>query len=48
MSIRMELDHKPSGHGHGKWQNTATLWRYKLARRKANKVAAASRRRNRQ
>lgn len=47
MSIKMEMPHKPSGYGQGKWETRESLWRYKLARRKANKVAAASRRRNR-
>lgn len=47
MSIRMKLLHVPSGFGKGKWENEETLWRYKLARRKANKVASASRARNR-
>lgn len=47
MSIRMEMLHRPSGYGHGKWENKAALWAYKLARRKARKVASASRARNR-
>ncbi len=47
MSIRMKFPHKPSGHGKGKWHDIDSLWSYKLARRKARKVAAASRARNR-
>lgn len=49
MSIRMEMPHVPSGRStaHGKWQSPESLWKYKLARRKARKVASASRARNR-
>lgn len=43
MSIRMGMPHVPSGFGKGKWETKASLWRYKLARRKARKVASASR-----
>ncbi len=45
--IRMGMPHVPSGFGQGKWENKASLWKYKLARRKACKVATASRARNR-
>ncbi len=48
MSINMGMPHVPSGVGKGKWGNRDSLWKYKMARRKANKVARASRRRNRQ
>lgn len=42
-----KLLHVPSGRGKGKWQTLRGLIRYKLARRKRNLVARASRRRNR-
>lgn len=42
-----KLLHQPSGHGSGKWQSLRGLIRDKLARRKRNLVASASRRRNR-
>lgn len=45
--IKMGMPHVPTGNGQGKWEDKASLWKYKLARRKANKRAAASRRRNR-
>lgn len=45
--IRMKMPHVPSGFGHGKWEHKASLWAYKLRRRKANKVASASRAFNR-
>lgn len=47
MSIRMKLAHVVSGHGKGTWHSNETLWAYKLRRRKARKVASASRARNR-
>jgi hypothetical protein len=47
MAIRMGRPHVPSGFGKGKWENKAALWKYKLARRKANKRASASRAVNR-
>jgi hypothetical protein len=42
-----KLLHVPSGHGSGKWQSFRGLIRFKLARRKRNLIARASRRRNR-
>jgi hypothetical protein len=47
MSIRMGLPHVPTGNGQGKWEDRASLWNYKLARRQAQKRAAASRAFNR-
>lgn len=47
MSVRMRMPHVPSGFGKGKWESKASLWRYKLARRKANKRASMSRAVNR-
>lgn len=44
---RSQLGHKPSGRGHGKWQNRASLWAYKRASRRRRLMANASRRRNR-
>jgi hypothetical protein len=41
------LLHVPSGFGKGKWQSLRGLIRYKLARRKRNLIAKASRRLNR-
>lgn len=47
MSIRIGLPHVPTGHGQGKWEDRTSLWNYKLARRQAQKRAAASRAFNR-
>lgn len=41
------MRHKPSGHGHGKWQTVRSLIKYILKRRERNRVAAASRAQNR-
>lgn len=45
---RGDLQHNPSGHGKGKWQNKCTLWRFKLKARRLRKISANSRRINRQ
>lgn len=44
---KAELAHNPSGHGKGRWHNKKTLWASRMARRKRNAVASASRARNR-
>ena len=44
---RQQMLHKPSAFGKGKWENLMSYIRYKLARRKAGRVAGASRRANR-
>lgn len=41
------MPHVPTGEGKGKWENKKSLWRYKLARRKANKLARRQRAVNR-
>lgn len=47
MSIRMGMPHVPTGRGKGKWEDKDSLWKYKLARRKANKLARRHRQINR-
>jgi hypothetical protein len=42
-----QLGHKPSGWGKGKWHSRESLWNYKRKARRKNKIAAASRKRNR-
>jgi hypothetical protein len=47
LRFKQQLGHVPSGFGKGKWQNTRTLWAYKVKARRKRQTAAASRRRNR-
>lgn len=44
---KKEMAHKPSGFGKGKWHSRTTLWKSRLARKKRNAVASASRAANR-
>ncbi len=44
---RWQMNHKPNGHGKGKWHSRTSLWAYKRQSRRARLTAAASRRRNR-
>lgn len=44
---KRELLHKPSGSGQGKWHSRSVLWRWYRKRRRKNRIAAESRRRNR-
>lgn len=44
---KSQLKHMPSGHGDGKWESRASLWKYKQLTRRRRLIAKASRRHNR-
>lgn len=44
---RMQMAHKPSGTGQGKWHSRVSLWAYKRLARRKRLMADASRRQNR-
>lgn len=47
LSSKWQMQHKPSGHGKGKWHSRTALWAYKRKARRKTLIAAESRRRNR-